>query len=167
MGHQWGSNVITDVNRISKSKRCYIQHCKSVMLLLLFSRLVMSDSFVTPWTVARQASLSMEFSRQEYWSGWPCPPSGDLPDPGTEPASPVLARRFFTTETPGKSRQVQRAVTPSLYSKAVVLQVSPDGSFSITWELVRNANFQAASKTDWIRNCYSKPLNNSDNWTPD
>ena len=40
--------------------------------------------FVTPWTVARQAFLSMGFSRQEYWSGLPCPPLGDLPDPGTK-----------------------------------------------------------------------------------
>ena len=39
------------------------------------------------WTVAHQAPLSMGFSRQEYWSGWPCPPLGDLPDPGTEPTS--------------------------------------------------------------------------------
>ena len=46
--------------------------------------------FVTPWTTARQAPLSMGFSRQEYWSGWPCPPPGDLPDPGIEPLSPAL-----------------------------------------------------------------------------
>ena len=44
---------------------------------------------VTPCTVARQASLSVEFSRQEYWSGLPCPSAWDLPNPGTEPASPV------------------------------------------------------------------------------
>ena len=53
----------------------------------------------TPWTVASQAPLSMGFSRQEYWSGWPFPPPGDLPDPGTEPTSPVspsLAGGFFT-----------------------------------------------------------------------
>ena len=50
----------------------------------------MSDSFVTPWTVARQAPLSMEFSRQEYWSGLPFPFPGDLPDLGVEPASPTL-----------------------------------------------------------------------------
>ena len=57
--------------------------------------------FATPWTVARQAPLSMGFSRQEYWSGLPFPPLGDLPNPGIEPASPVspaLAGRFFTTE---------------------------------------------------------------------
>ena len=46
--------------------------------------------FVTPWTVARQAVQSMEFSRQECWSGLLFPPPGDIPDPGIEPASPVL-----------------------------------------------------------------------------
>ena len=53
-----------------------------------------------PWTVACQASLSMGFFRQEYWSGLLCPLPGDLSDPGTEPVSlisPVLAGRFFTT----------------------------------------------------------------------
>ena len=55
--------------------------------------------FSAPWTIARQASLSMEFSRQEYWSGLPFPTSGDLSDPGIEPASlvsPALAGGFFT-----------------------------------------------------------------------
>ena len=50
---------------------------------------VMSNS-ATPWTVASQAPLSMEFSRQEYWSGLPFPSPGDLPDPRIEPVSPVL-----------------------------------------------------------------------------
>ena len=50
---------------------------------------VVSDSFVTPWTVLCQAFLSMEFSRQEYWSGLPFPSPGDLPDPGIKPLSPV------------------------------------------------------------------------------
>ena len=45
--------------------------------------------FVIPWTVARQAPLSMGFPRQEHWSGLPFPPPGDLPDPGIEPASPT------------------------------------------------------------------------------
>ena len=55
---------------------------------------------VTLWTVARQASLSMGFSRQEYWSGLPCPLPGDLPNSGIEAAalvSPALAGGFFTT----------------------------------------------------------------------
>ena len=62
----------------------------------------MSDFSVTPWTVARQAPMSMGFPRQEYWSGLPFPSPGDLPDPGFKPASPALASRFFTTERPGK-----------------------------------------------------------------
>ena len=69
------------------------------------SRLVVSNLFATPWTVARQAPLSVEFRRQAYWSGLSFPPPGDLPDPGiepTSPASPALAGRFFTTEPPGK-----------------------------------------------------------------
>ena len=58
--------------------------------------------FATPWTVAHQASLSMGFSRQDYWSGLPFPPSGDLPGPGIEPMSLALADGFFTTELTGK-----------------------------------------------------------------
>ena len=67
---------------------------------MLFPRLLCAQSlsraglFVTPWTIACQAPLSTEFSRQKYWSGLPFPPPGDLPDPGIEPrslASPALA----------------------------------------------------------------------------
>ena len=56
----------------------------------------------TPWTVACQALLSMEFSRQKYWCGLPVPPPGDLPNTGVEPtslASPALAGRFFASST--------------------------------------------------------------------
>ena len=62
----------------------------------------MSDSFATPWTIVHQASLSMGFPRQEYWSKLPFPSPGDLSDPGSESKSPALADRFFTTEPPGK-----------------------------------------------------------------
>ena len=58
--------------------------------------------FATPWTVVPQASLSMGFPRQEYWSGLPFPPPGDLSNSGIKPASPVLAGGFVTTEPPGK-----------------------------------------------------------------
>ena len=54
--------------------------------------------FATLWTIAHQAPLSMDFSRQEYWSGLPCPPPGDLPDPGIETnVSYVSCTGFFTT----------------------------------------------------------------------
>ena len=58
--------------------------------------------FVIPWTVTHQTPLSMGFSRQEYLTGLPCPPPGDLPDPGIEPvslASPAVAGGFFITST--------------------------------------------------------------------
>ena len=61
--------------------------------------------FVTPWTGARQAPLSMGSSRQEHWSGLPFTSPGDLPDPGTEPASPALAGGLLTSEPPGKPLQ--------------------------------------------------------------
>ena len=58
------------------------------------AKLLQSCLFATLRTVARQALLSMEFSRQEYWNGLPCSPPGDIPDPGIKP---TLAGRFFTT----------------------------------------------------------------------
>ena len=57
---------------------------------------------MTPWTIAHQAPLSMGFFRQEYWSGLPCPPPGDLPDLGIEPESPALKVDSLPTELPGK-----------------------------------------------------------------
>ena len=67
------------------------------MSVQLLSRVELLE---TPWTVAQQPPLSMEFSRQEYWSGLSCPPPGDLPNTGMEPttpASPALTNEFFTT----------------------------------------------------------------------
>ena len=63
-----------------------IQRC----MRLLFSCSVVSNSFATPWTVARQAPLSMGFCRQEHWSVLPFPSPGDLPDPGIEHSDPCL-----------------------------------------------------------------------------
>ena len=57
--------------------------------------------FVTPWTAAHQALLSMGFSRQEYWSGLLCPPPGDLPNPGIEPWSPALQADALPWEPSG------------------------------------------------------------------
>ena len=55
--------------------------------------------FETPWTVARQAPLSMEFSRQEYWSGLPFPSPRDLPNPGIEPGSPALKAHYLPSKS--------------------------------------------------------------------
>ena len=82
---------------------CSFCSINGVCVLHLFSHVQLC---VTPWIVARQALLSMGFSRQECWSGLPYFPPGDLPDPGMEPVSPMspaLTGRFFTTgATQGK-----------------------------------------------------------------
>ena len=65
------------------------------------SHSVVSDS-CNPWTLAHQASPSMGFSRQEYWSGLPFPSPRDLPDPGIKPRSPALQADALTSEPPGK-----------------------------------------------------------------
>ena len=90
--------------------------------------------FVTPWTIARQAPLSMEFSRQEYWSGWPFRLSGNLLDPGIELVSPVSwnGRWIVTTEPPGKPQNLSLNKVSSLYCKISHTYSSliglPDGS---------------------------------------
>ena len=100
---------------ISALRRCFMKIChKVITFLLLTSSLMFLLSmrvcilnrfsrvrlFATLWTVVLQALLSMRFSRQEYWSGLPCLPPGDVPRPGIKPASPTspaVADGFFTT----------------------------------------------------------------------
>ena len=91
---------------IPRGRDSYKIPSKTLLLLItttcVLSCSVMSNSSAPPWTVARQAPLSMGFSRQEYCSGLPCSPPQDLPDPGIKLRPPALAGRFFTTELPGK-----------------------------------------------------------------
>ena len=82
-------------------------------------------------TIAHQSPMSTGLSWQEYWSGLPFPPPGDLPDPGIEPASPVLAGRFFTTEPPGKPKHSD---TP-LY--ALFKAVSSNKFLNMCWRVWR------------------------------
>ena len=77
------------------------------LLLSCFGRVRLCD----PMGAARQAPLSMGFSRQEYWSALPCPPHGELPNPGIKPRASCIAGRFSTIELPGK---------PHLYHEACV-----------------------------------------------
>ena len=67
------------------------------MLVRLLQCVLLST---TLWTVAHQASLSMGFSRQEYWSGLPCPHPGNLPDPGIEPLSPASSQVGLVVKDP-------------------------------------------------------------------
>ena len=88
------------------SNKCLARYSNSVLtalqVLVLAAQLCSVDSLRPPWTVARQAPLSMELSRQEYWGGLPLPSPGDLPNPGIEPGSPILQADSFLSEAPGK-----------------------------------------------------------------
>ena len=76
--------------------------------------------------IAHQALPSKGFSRQEYWSGLPFPPPGDLPGPGIELTSPALAGRFFTTEPPGKPHTRPPAPHTEVYGPARLLSLLGD-----------------------------------------
>ena len=81
---------------------CYVSTCFCfVVVIQLLCRVQL---FVTSWTVARQAPLSVGFPRQGYWSGLPFPPPGDLPKPGIKLVSPAMTGIFFTTDPPGKPK---------------------------------------------------------------
>ena len=114
---EYAVNTHVLITLILQLKFCYI-FFSSIYLLIYLSKIhltfcafqsklqiysVMSD-FVSLWTISRQSPLSMEFSRQEYWSEVPFPPPGGLLDPGIKPMSLAflaLAGEFFTTTTPG------------------------------------------------------------------
>ena len=110
--YQWSSFIHVDSNYLLPSfsdlKNPFSISCKIDLLVTDSVRVYLCvlihfgfvQFFATLWAVAHQAPLSMGFSRKEYSSGLPCPPSGDLLDPGIEPMSltcPALADGFFTT----------------------------------------------------------------------
>ena len=72
--------------------------------------------FANPWTIACQALLSMEFYRQEYWSGLPFPSPGDLPDPGIEPGYPTLQADTLPSEPPGKPKKTNHFINLNMYT---------------------------------------------------
>ena len=97
--------------------------------MLVLSCSAVSNCLRPPWTVARQAPLSMGFPRQEYWSRLPFPSPGDLPDPGIKPASfasPALTGIFFTTEPYEK-------VLPVRYTYSLLCPVNTAVSFFKVW----------------------------------
>ena len=77
--------------------------------------------FTTPWTVTRQAPLSMEFSRHEYWSGLPFSSPGIFPDPGIEPASPALQAHPLPSEPPGKPNHLLLVIKDFAYPTLVTI----------------------------------------------
>ena len=103
----------------------HTKHSRSVSQIIFSIWLLHSDcgsvtklclTLANPWTVARQAPLSMGFLRQEYWSGLPFPSPGDLPDPGIEPGSPELQADSLPTELCGKPLPSRRH-----YSSALII----------------------------------------------
>ena len=112
---------------------------------------------MTPWTVACQASLSTEISRQEYWSGQPFPSPGDRPNPGIKPRSPTLQVDSVPSESPGKPKNTgagslsllqgifstQESTRGLLHSRRILYQLSYQGSplshhFMINRRVYRN-----------------------------
>ena len=95
----WTTQILHNSLSIS---RALTPSAKSLFITHACSVTESCPTLCAPWTLARQAPLSMGFPRQEYWSGLPFPPPVDLSHPGIQPVSPTLAGRFFTTEPPGK-----------------------------------------------------------------
>ena len=143
----------------------------------LLSTSILSDS-VTPWTVAHWAPLSVGFSRQEYWSGLPCPPPGDLPGPWIEPTSPVdlalqadslqlwpslsfclhdwatFTFNFFTAEPPWKPRCKQiEVLNPTSYSRWVSRAKSVTSLYVfLLWKWC-NSHMYFIGLLFWVRFC--------------
>ena len=88
---------------ICSRKSCCLKFARTIHTAIAA---VVSD-FVTAWTAAYQAPLTLGFSRQEYLSGLPCPPPGDLPNPGIEPGSPALRVDSLPSEPPGKLKNTE------------------------------------------------------------
>ena len=103
--HDWATEQqqpppMEKVTMLSNGKGEYLKYIVKKVQVKLLSCVQL---FSTPWTIAHQAPLSIGFSRQEYWYGWPFLSPGDLSHPGIEPTSPEMAGGLFTTEPPGKS----------------------------------------------------------------
>ena len=112
--------------------------------------------FATLWTVAHQAPLCMGFSRQEYWSGLPCPPSGKLPDPWSNlcPYISSLAGRFFTTSVAECKSKLKWSIT-SHWSESVqsssVQSLSRVRLFSTPWIAARQASLSITNSWSSLR----------------
>ena len=117
-----------------------VVHCRVVCVFVTQS----FPTFCDPWIIACQASLSMEFSRQEYWSGLPFSSPGDLPDPGIKPESPVLQADSLQSESPGKPCRVVwpgpiflETLSVSIFWSFFFLtdQIFPRKSLLISWRV--------------------------------
>ena len=119
------SDFLVEFIPLQKAKLSQVTERSNFSVIVVVKLISRVQLFATPWTVAYQASQSIGFSRQEYWSAFPVPPLGDLPKPGIEPMSPAfcIAGRFFIADPLGKpgalSRICQIAKTESYYGFGV------------------------------------------------
>ena len=97
-GRQWGDSLWKLLMLVVKMKAGPLE-----LLVAVFSPKSCPTLLLPPWAVIIQAPLSTGFSRREYWSGLPCPPPGDVPNPGIEPVSPALQANSLPSDPPGKS----------------------------------------------------------------
>ena len=95
--------------------------------------------FATPWTVAYKAPLSMEFSRQEYWSGFLFHSPGNLPNPGIEAGSPALQTDALSSEPPGKHWKITKKICILIYSKnnSILALIRDEDLYLSIWHRVR------------------------------
>ena len=119
-------------------------HWKSKYICV--SRSVVSDS-ASPWTIACQVLLSMEFPRQEYWSGLPFPSPGHLPNAGTDPRSPTLQVDSLPSVVQSLSR-AQLFVTPWITARQTSL------SFTISWSLCKLMSIESVMPSNHIVFCH-------------
>ena len=130
------------------------------MELAVLCRLSHVWRFVTLWTVAHQAPLSMGFSRQEYCHGFSCPPPGYLPDPVIEPAtlaSPALAGRFFTTSDTWEEWDLIKLKTFAQQRKLSKMKRLPsewekNNRKWNNWQKINLQNIQAAHAAQYQKN---------------
>ena len=95
--------MVISLNILSSRFIHLLLQMAGVLFHMCCAKLLQScPTLCTPWTVTHQAPLSKGFSRQEYWSGLPCPSPGNLPNPGIEPVSPALQANSSPSEPPGK-----------------------------------------------------------------
>ena len=106
--------------------------------------------FVTPWTVAHQAPLSMEFSRQEYWSGLPFPSPGDFPDPGIEPRFPALQADALPTEPPGKPLTLGRSTSNFRFTLLLYLVPNLTVLFKEDYVLIEGRRRRGRQRMRWL-----------------
>ena len=138
---QWSKPELFLLPLLQSSFLTYHQVPVIYLLVCMCAKLLQSCLlFVTIWAIAHQAPLSMGFSRQEYWSGLPCSPPGDLPDPGIEPGSlmsPVLAGGFFFLTTSATCEALYLLNPSQKYSFALILLLPQNHATKISSRSLR------------------------------